>query len=88
MLDELMRLSSIEMGMQRKTQLLGSLKMELVQLLKGQREKDLRYVEMEEALHQVAGEKSASENAMQSKVCVCVCACVCACVCVCVCVCV
>ena len=80
MLDELTRLSSLEMGMQRKTELLGSLKMELVELLKGQREKDLQYVEMEEALHQVAGEKSANEDAMQAKVCVCVCVCVRACV--------
>ena len=72
MLDELTRLSSLEMGLQRKTELLSTLKLELVRLLGGQKEKDLRYVEMEEELHQVAGEKHATENAMQAKVCVCI----------------
>lgn len=72
MLDELSRLSSLEMGLQRKTELMSTLKLELVQLLEGQREKDLRYVEMEEQLQQVSGEKGATEDAMQTKVCVCV----------------
>ena len=55
------------MELQKKSEIMNNLKLELVQLLQNQREKDLRYVEMEESLDTARMNKSIEDH-LQIKV--------------------
>ena len=67
LLDDLTTLSAAEIELQKKTEILNNLKVELIQLLQNQREKDLRYVEMEETLDKAELNRSLEDH-LQLKV--------------------
>ena len=68
-LEELTHMSSLELDLQRKTKLLGDLKIEMMQLLDEQREKDFDFVKMEEALQMATSQMDHMKGELQNKVC-------------------
>ena len=62
-------MSSLELDLQRKTKLLGDLKIEMMQLLDEQREKDFDFVKMEEALQMATSQMDHMKGELQNKVC-------------------